>query len=166
MIVQGPSGPFVVNSPLQSSSPDFASLAGLLADVATTNPNAVIPGRINLNSAPETVLKMIPGLTPEAVSQIITLRTTLEETEMNSAVWLLSRNILDLPTFRRVFPEVTTGGDVFQGEIIVHRNVGGPMLRRNLILDAASSPVRRVHWDELNDSELPFSSELLLPRNQ
>lgn len=159
-----PSGTIAVQSPLQTSSPEFASLAARLFDLTTVHAEPVIYGRINLHSASETVLRTIPGLTPEVVTQLLTQRDTLEMTESDSAVWLLSRNVLDLADFRRVFPELTTGGDVFQGEIIVHRAIGGPMLRRNLILDAASSPVRRVQWVDLTESPMRYSEELLLPR--
>ena len=159
-------GPIVVQSPLQSSSPEFATLAASLFDLTTVNSESVIYGRINLQTAPEIVLRTIPGLTPELVTQIITQRATLDDAETGTVAWLLSRNVLDPALFRRVFPELTMGGDVFQCDVLVHRAIGGPMLRRNLILDAASTPPRRLYWAELTDSPLPYSQELLLPRVQ
>jgi len=164
--VSSATGTIIVQSPLQSSSPDFSTLASSLFDLTTVHPESVASGRINLQTASETVLRSMPGLTPELVTQIVTQRSTLDATESGSVVWLLSRNVLDLSTFRRVFPELTMGGDVFQGELIVHRAIGGPMLRRNLILDAASTPPRRVYWADLIDSPMPYSKELLLPRVQ
>lgn len=163
--VTTPSGSIVVQSPLQSRSPEFAALVAGLLDLTTVYAEPVIAGRINLQTASESVLSTIPGLTPELVAQIVTQRATQDPAESKSAFWLLSRNILDLTVFRRVFPELTMGGDVFQGEIIVHRNIGGPMLRRNLILDAAFTPPRRVHWMNLTDSPMSFPQELLLPSN-
>jgi DNA uptake protein ComE-like DNA-binding protein len=164
--VSSATGPIVVQSPLQSSSPEFATLAASLFDLATVNPESVVYGRINLQTASETVLRTIPGLTPELVTQIITQRATLDPAETGTVAWLLSRNVLDPVLFRRVFPELTMGGDVFQCDVIVHRTIGGPMLRRNLILDAASTPPRRVYWAEQTDSPLPYSQKLLLPRVQ
>ena len=160
-----PSGSIVVQSPLQSSSPEFATLAASMLDLATVHEEPVIAGRVNLQTASESVLSTIPGLTPELVAQIVTQRATQDPADSNSAFWLLSRNILDLTVFRRVFPELTMGGDVFQCEIVVHRNVGGPMLRRNLILDAASMPPLRVHWLDLVDSPMSFPPQLLLPQS-
>ncbi len=164
--VSSATGPIVVQSPLQSNSPEFATLAASLFDLATMNPESVVYGRIKLQTASETVLRTIPGLTPEIVTQIITQRATLDPAETGTVAWLLSRNVLDPVLFRRVFPELTMGGDVFQCDVIVHRAIGGPMLRRNLTLDAASTPPRRVYWAELTDSPLPYSQELLLPRVQ
>ena len=156
-------GLIVVQSPLQSSDPDFAALATSLFDLTTVSTEEVVSGRIHLQTASETVLRTIPGLTPELVTQIITQRATLEPAEAQTITWLLSRNILDLTVFRRVFPELTTGGDVFQADVIVHRAIGGPMLRRNLVLDAASSPPRRLYWADLTDTPWPYSQHLLLP---
>ncbi len=159
------SGPIVVQSPLQSRNPEFAALVASLLDLTSVHADPVIAGRINLQTASESVLSTIPGLTPELVSQIVTQRAAQDPAESKSAVWLLSRGILDVTMFRRVFPDLTMGGDVFQGEIVVHRNVGGPLLRRNLIVDAASTPPRRVHWVDLTDSPMSFPQELLLPQS-
>ena len=161
--VSSPSGTIVVHSPLQTSSPDFSTLVATLLDRVTTHPESLIHGRINISTAPETVLRSIPGMTQELASQILTQRKTLEDAQGDSLGWLLSRNVLDVAMFRKLFTEITTGGDVFQCEIVVHRAIGGPMLRRNLILDAASSPVRRVQWMDLTDTRLWYSHRMLSP---
>jgi len=163
--VTTPSGTIVVQSPLSTEAPTFAELSAVLMDLTTTTPEQSIAGRIHLATASEVALRMIPGLTPEQVSQIVTQRDSLDAAEQTSLVWPLTRGILDGPTFRRVFAELTTGGHVFQAEIIVHRAIGGPLLRRNVMIDAASSPVRRVHWQDLTDQSLPYSANALLPRN-
>lgn len=162
--VSAPSGTIVVQSPLSSSSPDFAELFTLLMDRVSTQPEQVIVGRINVMLATESVLRMIPGLSVEQASQIVTLRATLDEMETRSIAWLLTRNVLDVPTFRKVFPEVTTGGDVFQAEIIVHRDIGGPTLRRNLVIDAAAQPARRVYWTDETDAPMTFPLDVLKPQ--
>lgn len=162
--VTTPSGTIVVQSPLSTEAPTFAELSAVLMDLTTTTLEQSIAGRIHLATASEVALRMIPGLTPEQVSQIVTQRDSLDAAEQTSLVWPLTRGILDGPTFRRVFPELTTGGHVFQAEIIVHRPIGGPLLRRNVMIDAASSPVRRVHWQDLTDQSLPYSANVLLPR--
>ena len=58
-----PSGSIVVQSPLQSSSPEFATLAASMLDLATVHEEPVIAGRVNLQTASESVLSTIPGLT-------------------------------------------------------------------------------------------------------
>ena len=164
--ISSATGPIVVQSPMQSSSPEFATLMAGVFDSTTVTPESVVYGRIDLQTATEIVLKTIPGITPELVTQIITQRATMDTAEARTVAWLLSRNVMDSQTFRRVFTELTLGGNVFQCDVIVHRAIGGPMLRRNLILDAASTPPRRVYWSDQTDNPLPYSQELLLPRVQ
>lgn len=156
-------GGIVVQSPLQSSSHDFPALVTTFFDNVTTVRESTIPGRINITSASETVLRTIPGMTPELVSQIMTLRDSLETPQADSVAWLLFRNVVSLEMFRKLFPEITVGGDVFQCEIVVHRSIGGPTLRQNLILDAASSPTKRLQWADVSESRLQYSQRLLLP---
>jgi type II secretory pathway component PulK len=162
--VSTPSGTIVVQSPLASSSPDFAELFALLMDRVSTQPERVIVGRVNVMLASESVLRMIPGMSVEQASQIVTLRATLDEMETRSIAWLLTRKVLDVSTFRKLFPEVTTGGDVFQAEIIVHRDIGGPTLRRNLVIDAAAQPARRVYWTDETDAPVTFPLDVLKPQ--
>ncbi len=162
--VSAAAGGMVVQSPFQSDSPDSSTLMTTMFDQVTTDPESVIRGRVNISTASQTVLSMLPGMTPEITSQIVTMRDSLEVPQGDTVAWLLFRNVMDSSTFRKVFPEITAGGDVFQCEILVHRAIGGPMLRKNLILDAASSPVRRVQWTDLTETKMKYSHQLLLPR--
>ena len=151
----------VVQSPFQSDSPDLRALAHT---VRSDDGSGIRHSRANyISTASETVLRTIPGLTPECHSDCDTARLAGGSSGRFCGLVVVSQRAGFL-TFRKVFPEITTGGDVFQCEILVHRAIGGPMLRRNLILDAASSPVRRVQWTDLTESPMQYSEELLLPR--
>ncbi|MEZ6034588.1 MAG: type II secretion system protein GspK [Planctomycetaceae bacterium] len=156
-------GGIVVQSPLQSSSPDFPALVTAFFDNVTTVRESTIPGRINIANASETVLRTIPGMTSELISQIVTVRDSLETPQADSVAWLLFRNVVSLEMFRKLFPEITVGGDVFQCEIVVHRSIGGPTLRQNLMLDAASSPTKRLQWMDVSETRLQYSQRLLVP---
>jgi hypothetical protein len=71
---------------------------------------------------------------------------------------------LTIEQWRSVLPEITNVGDVFQAELIVFRAVGGPLLRRKLILDAAADKARRVYWADMTNSNLEFPLSRLLPQ--
>jgi len=45
----------------------------------------------------------------------------------------------------------------------VFRAVGGPVLRRKLIVDAASGAAKRVYWRDVTVEQLPFPLPSLLP---
>ncbi len=159
------SGTSVVQSPISSQSPDFSQVWSRLTRQISTIPDSIIIGRVNILQASEPVLRALPGMTAEAAAQIVSRRTEFE-TPPTSAGWILSENIIDLTGFRAMMPEVTMGGDVFEADIVVFRAIGGPVLRRKVQVDAASTPVRRLQWRDESSQPLPFSLSQLLPTEQ
>jgi Tfp pilus assembly protein PilX len=155
----------MVQSPLQSESAElpsvFARLEQLVTTVDTTLP--VIRGRIDILTAGEEVLRALTD-DPFAAAQIVQQRESLSEDERRGTVWLLSRRILDLAAYRSLYADITTGGDVFTGEIIVYRPVGGPFLRRRITVDAANGPARRTNWLDQSSLPLPLTLQQLEPR--
>ncbi len=150
-----------VPSPLQSNSPDFLELAGRIFSQTTASPDDVLIGRININLANEAVLRTIPEMSPETVSQIIQQRETLEESERGNTAWLLSRQVITAEQYRQWFPYITTAGDVYTGEIVVFRKTGGPFLRRKLTIDASKRSASAVDWIDLTSQGLPAALPLL-----
>ncbi len=131
----------VVQSPVTSSSREL--LAELL-DRTTTDPRDVIPGRINVNLASRPVLGAVPGLTPETIEQIVARRATLDEEQLQTPAWLLAEQILTIEQFRRVLPQMTTGGDVFRAQLIAWRPSGGPYRREEVVVDRAHRPAQTI----------------------
>ncbi len=152
-----------IASPLRSELPDAGTLFSQLCDAVTTDGLPRTEGRIHLMHADPVVLRAIPGLSAEAAAAIVSGRDARTAFETDSLLWLVSGGVMTIEDFRKVFPELTTGGDVFQTELIVFREAGGPMLRRRLVIDAASRPVRRLHWQDTTDQPLPCRREQLMP---
>ena len=150
-----------IPSPLQSNSPDFMEMVDLLYSQTTTIPDEIIVGRININLASETVLRAIPEMSTETASQIVQQRDSLEESERGNSAWLLSHQVVTAEQYRKWFPYITTGGDVFTGEIVVFRKTGGPFLRRKLTIDASKRSTSVVDWIDLTDQGLPAALSLL-----
>ena len=150
----------LVKSPLHSDSSDFLEIMTQLEEHFTVNGEETIIGRININTAPEPVLRALFG-DPAVASQIVRQRQVTEAWERESTAWLLTRRILDLQTYRRIYRDVTTRGAVYSGEVVVYRDFGGPFLRRRLIIDAARQPARRVYWVNLTEHGMPVPTSLL-----
>ncbi|MCP4783477.1 MAG: general secretion pathway protein GspK [Fuerstiella sp.] len=146
----------LVKSPLDLAIPEGVQQFRLLEERTTTASSKVLTGRININSASEPVLHALIG-DPAIASQIVQQRMTLDAAERSSTVWLLTRQIADLPVFRRIHPQITTRGDVHTAEIVVYRRIGGPFLRRKVTIDAANDPPSRVDWVDLTERGLPVS---------
>jgi len=153
----------LVRSPLQSTQADSDLLFRQLTDVCSTEPGPVIAGRISLQEAPEEVLRSLPGLTIEQAASLVAQRTRLQPFERRSLLWPVRAGVLTVEQWRAVLPELTDTGDVFQAELIVFRAVGGPLLRRKLILDAASGASRRVYWRDVTEEKLEFPLAGLIP---
>ncbi len=149
-----------INSPLKTADPTSLQSFALLENRITTESAAVLSGRVNVNLATEDVLRALTD-DPAVASQIVQQRQTIDGTERRSTMWLLSRQIVDLPMYRRIFPDITTGGHVYSGEIIVYRRIGGPFLRRKVTIDAANQSVGRVNWIDKTVQGLPVSLNAL-----
>ncbi len=144
----------LVESPLQTDSTDFLETMKLLEERVTVDSDDTLIGRININTAPIPVLQALIGDAGVA-TQIVQQRRVVDRSQKATTAWLLTQQVMDLPTYRRIYPHITTRGAVHSGEIVVYRQFGGPFLRRKLIIDASSSPARRVDWTDLTQHGLP-----------
>ena len=92
-----------------------------LMDNLAVNAAPMIPGRLNINQAPRSLLAGVPGLTPTAVEQILADRdVTLgqQRPEQVHETWLLSDGIVKLEEMKKLMPLVTTGGNVYRAQVV------------------------------------------------
>jgi len=86
-----------LGSPFKAGPGMLISLP-LVMDNLTVSDAAAIPGRININQAPRTVMLGIPGMEPELVDQIISARAnfdpTVDDPNHQHETWLLTDGIL------------------------------------------------------------------------
>lgn len=135
-----------------------------LLDAATEYRELVLPGRININEAPRCVLEAIPGMTDDIVSKIMAARTPPGESRRpreRHACWILAENIVDKATMHRLWPNITTGGDVWRGQIVGFFDGEGPINRIEIVLDGTVKPPRRVYTKELSLHGIGYPKSLL-----
>ncbi len=161
--IQTSAGTILVGSPLRDTESDFPENLEVLLDRTTTSAATSIPGRVNVNQADELVLRAVPGLSSELVSRIVSERQALDQSELRTITWLLTRNILDTVQFRQLSGELTAGGDIWRGELIVFRGIGGPVIRRRLIIDGTGTPPKRLDWEDHSDAASPWPISVLMP---
>ena len=121
-----------------------------LEQALTTNDNAFIEGRININQARREVLFAIPNMPEDVPDAIIAARPPADLTvasssimaQRNTAAWILAEGLVDLPTLRDLGPYITTGGDIFRLQAVGHFDAGGPTTRLEAMIDATESPPR------------------------
>ena len=149
--------PTTIRSPLRTDSAELHELLPLLLSETTTNPALVLAGQLNVNSAPEAVLKAVPFLSDDTVQQIVSQRDMLDDQTLASVAWLLTENVLSRDTFAQVQPWLTAGGNVFACQLFAFRGSRGPIRRVHVVFDAASAKPRRLEWVDLRSRGRGFS---------
>ena len=119
--------------------------------------DAVLDGRININIARREVLLAIPDMTEAMAELIVSMRPPIEDSGLasemmavrSSPTWLLGESVVDLNTFRRLGPWLTTGGDIFSFQALGHFDQGGPTTRLEATIDATQNPPRVIFQRDL-----------------
>ena len=122
-----------------------------LMDNVTISPKPTLPGRININQAPRTVLLGIPGMTEEIVDKIIAERSVDVEDETQDEnrrfeTWILAEGIVTLDEMRLLEPLVNAGGDVFRAQVVGYFEDGSAAARLEVVIDATSNVPRLLSW--------------------
>ena len=138
----------------------------LLMDVLSVSESPTIPGRININQAPRSILLGIPGMTEELVEAIIEQRPLEldpqnEDPNLKFESWLLTTGIVDLEQMKTLMPFVTAGGDVFQAQVVGYFEDGGAASRTEAIFDTTGKIPRVVFWRDISHLGRGYPLELL-----
>lgn len=77
-------------------------------DVFTTSDDEYLIGRVDLGTAPQSVLACLPGIDEEQAREIVAARERLGAEAMRSPAWLVTEGILSESAFEEVVDHVTT----------------------------------------------------------
>ena len=108
----------VLKSPWREDPARLDAVLRDLSDRLTVSDQPALVGRININSAPRTVLMSVPGFSLPLVDAVLAARQRSGGDLGNrgdSLAWLVEERICDLRTLRDLAPYVTTSGDVYRG---------------------------------------------------
>lgn len=109
----------LLESPWSADPATARRMLPVFEENLTTTDEIVLPGRISINEAPESVLRSIPGMSESAARTIVRIQPEIHaikgSDEFRSVAWLVGRGILSLPELREMGPYITTGGDVRSG---------------------------------------------------
>ncbi|MDR0706028.1 MAG: general secretion pathway protein GspK [Planctomycetaceae bacterium] len=126
-----------------------------LLDVASTNSEIIVSGRINVNEAPRIVLETVPELDRQTVLQIVNRRGVSGEKRQGKyrhIIWLLSEKIVDKEMMKKLSKRLTTGGDVYRAQIIGFFDGQGTVNRAEVVIDATVKPPRPIFTKDLTNS--------------
>ncbi len=135
-----------------------------LMDGVTSVEGPFIPGRININQAPRSILMGIPGMNEDIVEQIITqrqLEPVPDDPSQQHETWLMTSLIVTLDEMKQLIPFITTRGDVHRAQIVGYYEDGGATSRAEVIFDATGEIPRIVFWRDISHLGKGYSIDFL-----
>ena len=155
--------PIIIQSPWPLES--FGIYIDNLMDNASTNANATIPGRLNINAAPRTLLEGIPGLSSEAIDRIVQERFTDPTQDTSNytrhETWLVKNLIVTLEQMKLLQPFITGNGDVYRAQIIGYYEGGKASSRAEVVIDSTTVTPRIRLWRDLSHLGRGYPLEVL-----
>ncbi len=162
-------GQTTLMSPWTSDSGSLLEKMPILEEKLTVLNDEFIDGRININQSSREILLVMPDMTETIADAILLTRPPVEAGGMSQAMmatrvsptWLLGESVVDLATFKRLGPWLTTGGDVYSFQTLGYFDQGGPTTRLEAMIDATKSPPRIVFQRDLTSLGRGYEAQLL-----
>ncbi len=147
----------VYASPLTDAG-TLRQLLPLLLDKVTTTQDAELPGRINVNTAPEAVLRTLPGVQEQEtdIQNVLTFRpdpATGQQTDpiYQTPAWLITEAGLSPQTLRTLERYITARSQVYRAHVVGYFEGGGPTARVEAVIDTNNGRPRLVYWRDLTE---------------
>jgi hypothetical protein len=155
--------PIIIESPWPAIG--LGSYIDHLMDNSSTNDNPTIPGRLNINVAPRTLLEGVPGLTTEAIDRIIQERFTDPTQDTSNytrhETWLVKNLIVTLEEMKLLQPFITGNGDVYRAQIIGYYEGGKASSRAEVVIDSTTVTPRVRLWRDISHLGRGYPLEVL-----
>jgi len=135
-----------------------------LMDNATINSNETIPGRLNVNQAPRSLLLGVPGIREEIVEAILSNREMNNRTDNSTQkheAWLLTYLCCSLQDLKAIQPFICAGGDVFRAQVIGYFEGGSASSRVEIVIERTTATPRIISWRDLSHLGRGYPLEVL-----
>jgi hypothetical protein len=147
--------PTLYPSPLNESG-QLATLLPILLDKTTTTKGTELPARININTAPFTVLSALPFLAQSDVDNIMQARPTpqngnLAQPEYQTITWLITQAGYSPQSVQQLEKYITTKSQVYRVQAVGYFEGGGPTGRVEAVVDANNGRPRILYYRDLSD---------------
>lgn len=145
----------IITSPLADLT-NSRDLLGLMFDKLTTQANADLPARVNVNTAPREVMLSLPGMTEAGVDDIISKRPQIAggaplDLFYTTPAWLLTDAGITPQAMAAVERLVSARTQVFRIQAIGYFEEGGPIARVEAVIDANQGKPRIVYFRDLTE---------------
>lgn len=154
----------LLTSPWTDDPNTYREAFAQLLDVATIDAEERVAGRININQASLPVLLTIPEMTQSLADQIIASRDPVADPingEQRHPTWLLAEGLITIDEAVPIMWTLTTGGDVFSGQVVGYFDAGTARARATIVLDRSGESTRLIDWRDLSPLGPGFSRSVV-----
>ena len=110
-----------------------------------------VPGLININTAPPTVLACLEGLSEEHIQGILASRETLDPTTLATTAWVVTEGIMDITAYEKVAPYITARGQQFTIESVGYADHMGMVTRLQVVVDMNGPIAQTVYYRDISN---------------
>lgn len=121
---------------------------GQVRDEITTSNGATVRGRVNVNTAGETVLACLPGIGPDGAAAIVAYRLANPDVTRGSFAWLTQ--VLSRGAITRAGPYITDRSYQFTADVVAVGPSGRGYCRTRTVFDMTRSTPRIVYHQDLS----------------
>jgi hypothetical protein len=110
--------------------------------------------RVNINSAPQEVIKAFPNITDADLQKIMTYRPTPETDPSlapvyNSLTWLVTEADMEIASLRDYEQYFTARSQVFRFQVVGYFETNGPTTRLEAVVDVNGGRPRLLYWRDI-----------------
>jgi type II secretory pathway component PulK len=143
------------SSPLNDPG-QLANLLPLLLDSFTTTKDTDLPGKVNVNTAPQKVLAALPGLTDSDVQTIMAQRpdpssAEAPDTSFQTLAWLITKASVNANTVKSLETYITARTQVYRVQSVGYFDGDGPTVRIEAVIDTNNGRPRILLRRDLTD---------------
>jgi type II secretory pathway component PulK len=143
------------SSPLNDPSQQ-KELLPVLLDKVTATTDTDLPGRVNLNTAPEVVIRSLPNLSESDVESILAQRPDPSSTEapdpiFQTLAWLITEASVSPSTVKVLEPFITARSQVYRIQSVGYFDGEGPTVRIEAVIDTNNGRPRILMRRDLTE---------------
>ncbi len=143
------------SSPLNDTSQQKELLPKLL-DKVTATTDTDLPGKVNLNTAPEAVIRALPNLSETDIESILAQRPDMSASEapdpiFQTLAWLITEANVSPSAVKAMEPFITTRSQVFRIQSVGYFDGEGPTVRIEAVIDTNNGRPRILMRRDLTE---------------
>ena len=127
-----------------------------LIDSYTLQPDPILPGKVNINTAPANILAQIPGIDEELATAISSTRASITPEKSRSIAWLLEAGIVNIDQFKQLERYLTARSFQFHVQVVGYGLPSGRFRRLEAIIDLIGPEPRIIYLRDLTKLGVPY----------